>query len=121
MAEFRKMRRFKQQLTDEECIKVLMEEPRGILAIHGENGYPYAIPLNHFYDERDGKLYFHCAKDGLKLDLIKENNQACFTVLDKGFKKDGDWALNIAQYKECNLPWPLECNFADWFYGCYYT
>ncbi len=95
MAEFRKMRRFKQQLTDEECIKVLMEEPRGIMAFHGENGYPYAIPLNQFYDPETGKLYFHGAKEGLKLDLIKENNQVCFTVLDKGFKKEGDWALNI--------------------------
>lgn len=95
MAEFRKMRRFKQELTKEECIEVLKNEPRGIMAFHGENGYPYAIPLNHFYDEKDGKLYFHGAKEGLKLDLIKENNQVCFTVLDKGFKKEGDWALNI--------------------------
>lgn len=95
MAEFRKMRRFKQELTQEECIKVLKEEPRGIMAFHGENGYPYAIPLNQFYDEETGKLYFHGAKEGLKIDLIKENNKVCFTVLDKGFKKEGDWALNI--------------------------
>ena len=95
MAEFRKMRRFKQELTQEECIKVLKEEPRGIMAFHGENAYPYAIPLNQFYDEETGKLYFHGAKEGLKIDLIKENNKVCFTVLDKGFKKEGDWALNI--------------------------
>ncbi len=95
MAEFRKMRRFKQELTKEECIEVLSNEPRGIMAFHGENGYPYAIPLNQFYDAEDGKLYFHGAKAGLKLDLIKENNKVCFTVLDKGFKKEGDWALNI--------------------------
>ena len=93
--DFRKMRRFKQELTQEECIKVLSEEPRGILAMHGENGYPYAIPLNQFYDAETGKLYFHCAKEGLKLDLIKANNQVSFTVLDKGFKKEGDRALNI--------------------------
>lgn len=93
--DFRKMRRFKQEITQEECIKVLSEEPRGILAMHGENGYPYAIPLNQFYDVETGKLYFHCAKEGLKLDLIKANNQVSFTVLDKGFLKEGNWGLNI--------------------------
>ena len=64
--EFRKMRRFKQEITKEECIKVLREAPRGVLALHGENGYPYAIPLNQFYNDEDGKLYFHGAVQGLK-------------------------------------------------------
>ena len=53
---FRKMRRFKQQLTDEECIEVLKNEPRGILSMLDENGYPYGIPLNHLYCEEDGKI-----------------------------------------------------------------
>ena len=48
MEEFRKMRRFKQEITEEQCIKVLKEAPRGILALHGEDGYPYAIPLSQF-------------------------------------------------------------------------
>ena len=69
--EFRKMRRFKQEITKEECIKVLREAPRGVLALHGENGYPYAIPLNQFYNDEDGKLYFHGAL--------------------QGFKKEGEW------------------------------
>ena len=91
MEEFRKMRRFKQEITEEECIKVLQEAPRGVLALHGENGYPYAIPLNQFYNEEDGKLYFHGALQGLKLDLMTMNNKVCFTVLDEGFKKEGEW------------------------------
>ncbi len=95
MGDFRPMRRFKQALTKEECVKVLTEAPRGIMAFHGENGYPYAIPLNQYYNEKDGKLYFHGAKEGLKLDLIKTNPQVCFTAMDEGFKKEGDWALNI--------------------------
>ncbi len=95
MAEFRKMRRFKQEATKEECIEVLKNAPRGIMAFHGENGYPYAIPLNQFYDEETGKLYFHGAKEGLKQDLLKANNQVCFTVMDEGFVKEGEWALNI--------------------------
>lgn len=95
MEEFRKMRRWKQSLTEEECIEVLKTAPRGIMAFQGENGYPYAIPLNQFYDESDGRLYFHGAREGLKLDLMAKENKVCFTVMDEGFKKPGDWALNI--------------------------
>ncbi len=95
MNEFRKMRRFKQQLSEKECIEVLKSASRGIMAFHGEYGYPYAIPLNQYYDEKDGKLYFHGAGQGLKLDLMTEDNKVCFTVMDEGFVKEGDWALNI--------------------------
>ena len=95
MSEFRNMRRFKQELSREDCIEVLKTAPRGILAFHGENGYPYAIPLNQYYDEKDGKLYFHGAKEGLKLDLMALDNKVCFTVMDEGFRKEGEWALNI--------------------------
>ena len=95
MAEFRKMRRFNQQISDEECIEVLKKAPRGVISFNGENGYPYAIPINQFYDETDNKLYFHGAMQGLKLDLLKINNKVCFTVMDEGFIKEGEWALNI--------------------------
>ncbi|MDD6282598.1 MAG: pyridoxamine 5'-phosphate oxidase family protein [Oribacterium sp.] len=95
MTEFRKMRRFKQEITEAECIEVLKNAPRGVMAFHGENGYPYAIPLNQFYNEEDGKLYFHGAKEGLKLDLMAADNKVCFTVMDQGYRKQGDWALTI--------------------------
>lgn len=95
MNHFRKMRRFKQEISKEECIEVLKNAPRGTMSFHGENGYPYAIPLNQYYDEKDGKLYFHGAKQGLKIDLMAKNNKVCFTVMDEGFVKENDWALNI--------------------------
>lgn len=95
MENFRKMRRFKQEISREECIEVLQNAPRGILTFRGENGYPYAIPLNQYYDVSDGKLYFHCAKEGLKLDLLAKNNKVCFTVMDEGFVKPNEWAKNI--------------------------
>ncbi len=95
MSDFRKMRRFKQAISKEECIDVLKNAPRGIMSFHGENGYPYAIPLNQYYDEKDGKLYFHGAKQGLKIDLMDKNNKVCFTVMDEGFVKENEWALNI--------------------------
>lgn len=95
MSEFRKMRRFKQEISREECIEVLKKAPRGVMAFHGENGYPYAIPLNQYYDEGDGKIYFHGAKQGLKLDLLEKDSKVCFTVMDEGFVREDEWALNI--------------------------
>lgn len=92
---FRKMRRFGQQLTNEECMNLLKQEVRGVLSVFGEDGYPYGLPIDFYYDEADGKLYFHGAKEGHKIDAIKANNKVSFCVYDKGFLKPGDWALNI--------------------------
>ncbi len=92
---FRKMRRFKQQISDEECIRVLKEQPRGVLSMIGDDGYPYGIPLDHWYCEEDGKLYFHGAKEGHKIDAIAKCDKVSYCVMDNGFRKDGEWALNI--------------------------
>ncbi|MBP5747288.1 MAG: pyridoxamine 5'-phosphate oxidase family protein [Treponema sp.] len=92
---FRTMRRFKQQIPEAQCIQILKTEKRGVLSLIGDDGYPYGLPLSHFYDERDGKIYFHGAKEGHKIDAIKANPKASFCVMDKGFKKEGEWALNI--------------------------
>ncbi|WP_099205949.1 pyridoxamine 5'-phosphate oxidase family protein [Scatolibacter rhodanostii] len=90
---FRKMRRIKQQISEQECVEVLTNAPRGVLAVHGEDGYPYAIPMNHIY--REGKIYFHGAKVGHKLDALAVDDKVSFCVMDEGFRKDGEWALNI--------------------------
>ena len=92
---FRKMRRIKQQITEDECIRILKENPRGVLSMIGDDGYPYGIPLNHYYSEDDRVLYFHCAKTGHKLDAIKTCDKVSFCVYDKGYRKEGEWALNI--------------------------
>ena len=92
---FRKMRRFKQELSIHECIDVLKNEKRGVLSIIGENGYPYGIPMNHFYNEKDNKIYFHGAKEGYKIDSISKFKKVCYTVFDKGYRKENDWALNV--------------------------
>ncbi len=92
---FREMRRFKQQITNEECIEILKEEPRGVLSVLGDDGYPYGVPMDHWYSEKDGKLYFHCAKEGHKLDAIAKCDKAGYCVMDGGYRKEGEWALNI--------------------------
>ena len=92
---FRKMRRFKQQISEEECREILKQEPRGVLSLIGDNGYPYGIPMDHWYCEEDGKFYFHGAKEGHKIDAIEKCDKASYCVYDKGFRKEGEWALNI--------------------------
>ena len=90
---FRKMRRFKQQISEEECIRILKEKPRGVLSMIGDDGYPYGIPLDHWYS--GNKLYFHGAKVGHKTDAITAFDKVSYCVMDEGFRRDGEWALNI--------------------------
>ena len=91
---FRSMRRFKQQISEEECVRILTEEKRGVLSMHGEDGYPYGIPLNHWYNPEDGK-YFHGAKTGHKIDAIMKNDKVSYCVFDSGYRKEDEWALNV--------------------------
>lgn len=92
---FRPMQRPKQQLPEAACIEILKSEPRGVLSLLGDNGYPYGLPIDHWYCEEDGKLYFHCGKQGHKIDSIRACDKASFCVMDSGVRKDGDWALTI--------------------------
>ena len=92
---FREMRRKKQQLSDTECIELLKTQLRGVLSVLGDDDYPYGMPLNHYYCEDDGKLYFHGGKKGHKIDAMKRHDKASFCVYDEGRRKDGQWALNI--------------------------
>ena len=89
---FRPMRRFKQQMTAEECTAVLSSGRRGVLAVLGDDGYPYGVPLNYWYSPENGKLYFHGAREGHKLDAVRNYDKVSFTVFDEGFYKEGDWA-----------------------------
>ena len=92
---FRPMLRKKQQLPEQECVEILKTELRGVLSVLGDDGYPYGMPINHYYNEEDGKLYFHGGKQGHKIDAMKRHDKASFCVYDEGFRKDGEWALNI--------------------------
>lgn len=92
---FRKMVRFKQQLPDTECIDILTKQLRGVLSVMGDDGYPYGLPINHYYCPEDGKLYFHSGKAGHKIDAMKRCEKASFCVYDEGFRREGEWALNI--------------------------
>ncbi len=91
---FRKMRRFKQQLSEEECLEILKTAKRGVLAVLGDEGYPYAVPLDFVYE--DGKIYFHCAKEGHKLDAILREPKCSFCVLSDGVPEPDSWWFHFS-------------------------
>jgi hypothetical protein len=89
------MRRYQQELTKEACIEVLKNQPRGVLSLLGDDGYPYGIPITHWYNEEDGKIYFHGAGVGHKMDALRACDKVSFCVYDEGYRREGEWSLNI--------------------------
>lgn len=78
---FREMRRKRQEMTRVESDAVLLRGTSGVLALHGDDGYPYAVPISYVYDGE--RLFFHCAGEGHKLDAIRRNAKASFCVIDQ--------------------------------------
>ena len=92
---FREMRRFRQQLTEAECLAILTKARRGTLALAGDDGYPYTVPINFYFDRDTGNLYFHCAPEGHKIDSLRRSDKVTFNVLSEGWKEDGEWWLQF--------------------------
>lgn len=92
---FRSPLRVNQRLSEESCDSVLEKALRGVLALNGEDGFPYALPINFYYDKTAKKIYFHCGKVGYKLDCINANKKASFTAQDQGERRDGEWWLTF--------------------------
>ena len=92
---FRNVARVKQKLPQEECVEILKQQPRGVLSVLGDDDYPYGMPMNHWYCEQDGKLYFHSGVKGHRSDAMKRCDKASFCVYDEGYRREGEWALNI--------------------------
>lgn len=92
---FRNMQRAKQALSREECIAILKTEKRGVLSLIGDGGYPYGLPINHYYDEKDGCLYFHSGRAGHKIDAFRKDERASFCVYTAGEKRGENWWLTV--------------------------
>ena len=92
---FREMLRRNQQLSDEECVEILKTQLRGVLSVLGDDGYPYGMPINHYYCEADGKLYFHGGMKGHRVDALRRCGKASFCTFDEGSRRDGEWALRF--------------------------
>ena len=89
---FRPMRRKNRAISDEAAKQLLQQSRRGVLAVNGDDGYPFAIPVNYFYDPEQGRIYFHGAKTGHKVDALKKSDKVCFTVYGNEHFEPDDWA-----------------------------
>lgn len=86
---FRPMRRFRQELPEEACLELLRTARRGVLSLAGDDGYPYGVPMNFYYAQ--GRIYFHCAREGHKIDAVRRCDKASFCVLSEPVRNPGEW------------------------------
>ena len=92
---FRELLRKNKELPTVECIDLLKNETRGVLSVLGDGDYPYGMPMNHWYNEEDGCIYFHCGKVGHRLEALKKHDKVSFCIYDSGYRNPGEWALNV--------------------------
>lgn len=89
---FRDIRKKKNQISTEAAEQLLREARRGVLAVNGREGYPYAIPINYYYDREAQKIYFHGARAGHKAEAIRACDKVCFTVYGSETIREEAWA-----------------------------
>lgn len=92
---FRDLLKWKRGISKEECIEILKKETRGVLSVIGDDDYPYCAPMNHFYNEDDGKIYFHCGNKGHRIDALQKNKKVSFCTYEQGEREDGEWAYRV--------------------------
>ncbi|EGK01955.1 pyridoxamine 5'-phosphate oxidase family protein [Dysgonomonas gadei] len=80
---FREIRRQNRILEDEVRITELLQTSEyGFLSLGTtENGYAYGIPISYAFDKEGNNIYFHCAPEGQKLDILRGNNKVSFCVV----------------------------------------
>lgn len=89
---FRKVRKKVNEIRVELAKDLVKKSRRGILAVNGDDGYPYAIPINYLYDEESQKIFFHGSEVGYKVDSLKKSDKICFTVYGNEHIKEESWA-----------------------------
>ena len=92
---FRPLLRTNQQLSDAQCIQILTDETRGVLSVTGDDGYPYGMPMNHWYNPADGAIYFHCGLTGHRIDALRNDPKVSFCVYNQGERENGGWAYTV--------------------------
>lgn len=103
---FRPLRRTTKAIPLEEAKKLLKTERRGVFAVIGDEGYPYAVPVDFLYDEAEEKIYFHGSAAGHKADSLKKNDKVCFTVYGNETIGEEEWApyvQSVVVFGRCRL------------------
>lgn len=89
---FRPIRKKKNEISPKQAEQLLLHCRRGVLAVNGEGGYPYAVPINFLFDPENRKIYFHGARAGHKVDALRACDKVCFTVYGGETLRDEAWA-----------------------------
>ena len=89
---FRPMRRTKRAISDEDAKRLLEQGRRAVLAVNGDDGYPFAFPINYRFDAGANKIFFHGAKAGQKVDALRRSDKVCLTVMGNEHYEQGEWA-----------------------------
>ena len=105
MEHFRPMRRIRQQLSHEDAEQILQHSTSGVLSVNGDEGYPYAVPVSYVY--ADGKIYFHSALQGHKVDAIRNNPKVSFCVIAQDDVKPMEFTT---YFKKRDSLWKREDN-----------
>ena len=92
---FRELTRKNKAATREECIRLLENEKRGVLSVQGDDGYPYGMPMNHWYDAETGCLWFHCGHGGHREDALQRCSKVSYCVYDEGYTTPGSWVKHV--------------------------
>ena len=103
---FRTIRKKKREISTDLAKELLLTSRRGVLAVNGDHGYPYAVPINYYYDRENEKIFFHGARAGHKYDSIKNDDKVCFTVYGNESIKKEDWApflQSVVVFGRCHL------------------
>lgn len=103
---FRSIRRKKNEIGTDTAEALLECSRRGILAVNGDDGYPYAIPVNYYYDRDNQKIYFHGARAGHKVDALHICDKVCFTVYGNETVREEAWApfmQSVVVFGRCHL------------------
>ena len=103
---FRKIRKIKNEIDNDAVDSLLHSCRRGVLSMNGDDGYPYSIPINYYYDEANQKIYFHGAKAGYKVDSLNRCDKVCFTVFGNENIKELPWApyvQSVVVFGRCHL------------------
>ncbi len=103
---FRPIRRKKREIERNAAEALLTSSRRGVLAVNGDDGYPYAVPINYYYDSESNKIYFHGARAGHKFEALHACDKVCFTVYGNETVKAEEWApfvQSVVVFGRCRL------------------
>lgn len=94
------MRRKDREINDIKLITDILETCKTANVAMVDGDMPYVIPLSYGYEIKENSLilYFHCAKEGRKTDILKNNNRVCFSVFDEGELSDSEIPCNLGYY-----------------------